>query len=220
MDVVQRISDIRVIPIIAIERLEDALPLADAVSRGGLPALEITFRTQAAPEVIALLKRERPNMLLGAGTILTPEQVETAQRAGAHFGISPGLNPSVLKKAFATQLPFFPGVMTPSEVEQALALGLKTLKFFPAEAAGGLKMLNALAGPYAHTDVRFIPLGGINMKNLADYLAHPLVVACGGTWIAPKESIARKEWAEIEKRARQAAEISHTKRLTSRGNMS
>jgi len=214
MNVVQRISELRVIPVIAIERLADALPLADAVSKGGLPALEITFRTTAAPEVISQLKRERPDLLLGAGTILTPEQAEAAQQAGADFGVSPGLNLLVLHKALNLQFHFFPGVMTPSEVEQALVLGLNTLKFFPAEAAGGVKMLNALAGPYAHTGVRFIPLGGINMKNLPAYLAHPLVLACGGTWIAPKECIARNDWEEIEKRARQAAELSHRQRST------
>lgn len=214
MNVINRISDLRVIPVIAIERIADALPLADAVTKGGLPALEITFRTSAALEAISLLKRERPDLLLGAGTILTPEQAEAAQQAGAHFGVSPGLNLLVLHKALNLQFPFFPGVMTPSEIEQALALGLNTLKFFPAEAAGGVKMLNALAGPYAHTGVRFIPLGGINIDNLPDYLAHPLVMACGGTWIAPKDYIARNDWQEIEKRARQAAEISQTKSST------
>ena len=196
-----------VIPVIAIDSAEHALPLADALIEGGLPAAEITFRTAAAADAIRALRRERPQLLVGAGTILNVEQLREAKACGAAFGVSPGLNPDIVRQAQAAGLDFCPGVMTPSEIENAMALGLNVLKFFPSELAGGLKMIKALAGPYGHTGLRFIPTGGVSEQNLEAYLAEKLVLAVGGTWIAKKESIAAGKWDEIRQNCRRAVEI-------------
>jgi 2-dehydro-3-deoxyphosphogluconate aldolase/(4S)-4-hydroxy-2-oxoglutarate aldolase len=201
-----------VIPVIAIESAEDALPLADALIEGGLPVAEITFRTAAAAAVISRIARDRPQLVLGAGTILTKDNLAAAIDAGARFGVAPGLNPEILAEANRRGLPFVPGVVTPSEIEQALALGATLLKFFPAEASGGIAMIKALAGPYAHTGVKFVPTGGVSISSLADYLAVSAVACVGGTWIASKEAIAGKKWAEIAENCRQAAKIVGTAR--------
>lgn len=195
-----------VIPVIAIDSAEHALPLADALIAGGLPAAEITFRTAAAAEVIRTLRRERPQLLLGAGTILTLEQFAKARDCGAAFGVAPGFNPAVAQAAVKDGWDFCPGVMTPSEIENAMALGLNVLKFFPAELAGGLKMIKALAGPYGHTGLKFIPTGGVTQENLPAYLAEKTVLAVGGTWIAKKETIAAGKWDEITANCRAACE--------------
>jgi 2-dehydro-3-deoxyphosphogluconate aldolase/(4S)-4-hydroxy-2-oxoglutarate aldolase len=196
-----------VIPVIAIESAEDALPLADALIEGGLPVAEITFRTTAAAAVISRIARERPLLVLGAGTILTKENLAAAIDAGARFGVAPGLNPDILAEASRRGLPFVPGVVTPSEVEKALSMGAKLLKFFPSEASGGIQMIKALSGPYAHTGVRFVPTGGVSAANLAEYLSVPAVACVGGTWIASKEAIAGKKWAEIAENCRAAVKI-------------
>jgi 2-dehydro-3-deoxyphosphogluconate aldolase/(4S)-4-hydroxy-2-oxoglutarate aldolase len=196
-----------VIPVIAIERADDALPLADALIEGGLPVAEITFRTAAAAAVISRIAKERPQLALGAGTILTKENLAAAIDAGARFGVAPGLNPEILAEAGRRGLPFVPGVVTPSEIEQALWLGAKLLKFFPAEASGGITMIKALAAPYAHTGVTFVPTGGVTTANLADYLAVSAVACVGGTWIASKEAIAEKKWAAISENCRAAVKI-------------
>ncbi len=196
-----------VIPVIAIESADAALPLADALIEGGLPVAEITFRTAAAAAVISRIARERPQLVLGAGTILTKENLAAAIDAGARFGVAPGLNPDILAEANRRGLPFVPGVVTPSEIEQALSLGAKLLKFFPAEASGGIPMIKVLSGPYAHTGVRFVPTGGVSASNLAEYLAVPAVACVGGTWIASKEAIAAKKWAEIAENCRAAVRI-------------
>jgi 2-dehydro-3-deoxyphosphogluconate aldolase/(4S)-4-hydroxy-2-oxoglutarate aldolase len=196
-----------VIPVMAIESAEDALPLADALIEGGLPVAEITFRTTAAATVISRIARERPQLVLGAGTILTKENLAAAIDAGARFGVAPGLNPDILAEANRRGLPFVPGVVTPSEVEKALSMGAKLLKFFPSEASGGIQMIKALSGPYAHTGVRFVPTGGVSAANLADYLSVPAVACVGGTWIASKEAIAGKKWAEIAENCRAAVKI-------------
>jgi len=196
-----------VIPVIAIESTEFALPLADALIAGGLPVAEITFRTQAAADVIAKLKRERPELLLGAGTILDVEQLARAQKCGAVFGVSPGLNPEVVKKAVSTGFPMFPGIMTPTEIEQALSFGVKTLKFFPSEAAGGIDMLKSVSAPYAHLGVKYLPTGGVNINNLEKYLNLPQVLAVGGTWIATKEMISAQRWDEVKKNATDAVAV-------------
>jgi 2-dehydro-3-deoxyphosphogluconate aldolase/(4S)-4-hydroxy-2-oxoglutarate aldolase len=196
-----------VIPVIAIESAEAALPLADALIEGGLPVAEITFRTAAAAAVISRIARERPQLVLGAGTILTKENLAAAIDAGARFGVAPGLNPDILAEANSRGLPFVPGVVTPSEIEKALSLGAKLLKFFPAEASGGIPMIKVLSGPYAHTGVRFVPTGGVSAANLAEYLAVPAVACVGGTWIASKEAIAGKKWAEIAENCRAAVRI-------------
>jgi len=196
-----------VIPVIAIDSVEAALPLADALLEGGLPVVEITFRTAAAAEVIARIAKARPAMILGAGTVLTAENLGLACDAGAKFGVAPGLNPDVVAEAAHRGLPFMPGVITPTEVEQALALGLKLLKFFPAEAFGGLKVIKALAAPYGHAGVRFMPTGGVNTGNLAEYLGEKTVACVGGTWIASRETIAEKKWAQIRDNCKAAIEI-------------
>jgi 2-dehydro-3-deoxyphosphogluconate aldolase/(4S)-4-hydroxy-2-oxoglutarate aldolase len=195
-----------VVPVIAIESPEMALPLADALIGGGLPVAEITFRTAAAGEVIKKLKKERPQLLLGAGTILSVENLLQAKESGALFGVAPGLNPRIVEKAVEIGFPFFPGVMTPSEIEEGLSFGIKVLKFFPSEASGGVSMLKAVSGPYGHLGVRFIPTGGVSMKNLADYLKMPQVIVAGGTWIAKKETISAGKWDEIRKNAAEVAE--------------
>jgi 2-dehydro-3-deoxyphosphogluconate aldolase / (4S)-4-hydroxy-2-oxoglutarate aldolase len=196
-----------VIPVIAIESAGDALALADALIEGGLPVAEITFRTAAAAAVISRIAKERPQLVLGAGTILTKDNLAAAIDAGARFGVAPGLNPEILAEANRRGLPFVPGVVTPSEVEQALALGATLLKFFPAEASGGIPMIKALSAPYGHTGVKFVPTGGVSAANLPDYLAVPAVACVGGTWIASKEAIAGKKWAAIAENCRAAVTI-------------
>jgi len=196
-----------VIPVIAIESADAALPLADALIEGGLPVAEITFRTTAAAAVISRIARERPQLVLGAGTILTKENLAAAIDAGARFGVAPGLNPDILAEANRRGLPFVPGVVTPSEIEQALSLGAMLLKFFPAEASGGIPMIKVLSGPYAHTGVRFVPTGGVSAANLAEYLAVPAVAGVGVPWIASMVAIAGKKWAEIADNCRAAVKI-------------
>jgi 2-dehydro-3-deoxyphosphogluconate aldolase / (4S)-4-hydroxy-2-oxoglutarate aldolase len=196
-----------VIPVIAIDSADSALPLADALMEGGLPVAEITFRTAAAAEVISRIAKERPGMVLGAGTVLTAENLGRACDAGAKFGVAPGLNQDVVAEAAHRGLPFIPGVITPTEVEQALSLGLKLMKFFPSEAFGGLKVIKALAAPYGHAGVRFMPTGGVTAANLADYLAEKTVACVGGTWIASREAIAEKKWSQIRDNCKAAIEI-------------
>ncbi len=203
-----------VVPVVAIENVEHALLLADALIAGGLPVAEITFRTAAGAEVIRRIAAERPEMLLGAGTVLTPEQAREAKACGAAFAVAPGLNPRVVQAAGEVDLPFFPGVMTPSDVEKALEMGCRQLKFFPAGPAGGVKMLQALTAPYAHLGVRFMPTGGVTPENLPDYLAVSSVTAVGGTWIATTQAIREGDWSGITERARAAAAIvqAHSRR--------
>lgn len=196
-----------VVPVIAIESAELALPMADALVKGGLPVAEITFRTAVAAEVIALLKKERPGLFLGAGTITSVDQLERAQECGAVFGVTPGLNSEVVKRSIEIDFPLFPGVLTPSEIEGGLSLGLKVMKYFPAEASGGIPMLKAVSAPYNHLGVRFIPTGGVNINNLADYLSLPQVLVCGGTWIAKKEVISAKQWDVIERNAAEVVKL-------------
>ncbi len=196
-----------VVPVIAIDSVDAALPLADALLEGGLPVAEITFRTAAAAEVIAKIAKERPTMVLGAGTILTAENLGRACDAGAKFGVAPGLNQDVVAEAAHRGLPFMPGVITPSEIEQALAMGLTLLKFFPAEAFGGLRVIKALSAPYAQAGVKFMPTGGVSMANLPDYLAEKVIACVGGTWIASREAIAEKKWAQIRDNCKAAVEI-------------
>lgn len=205
-EITERIEQLGVVPVIAIEDPSAALPLADALLEGGLPIAEITFRTPAAAQVIELIVGERPDVLVGAGTVLTRENLLAARAAGAHFAFAPGLNPQMVFAARELGMPFIPGVATPSEVEQALSHGCSALKFFPAELQGGLEMLNALAGPYQHTGVKFVPTGGVNPANLESYLKCKIVAAVGGTWIAKKEDFAAGHWQEIQQRCRAVVE--------------
>ena len=187
----------RLICVAVIDQPDHAVPLAEALLAGGLNCMEVTFRTAGAAEAIARIRKGIPQISVGAGTLLTTENVKVAADAGAQFGVSPGLNEAVVTAAAKNWMPFFPGVMTPTEVDRALNLGCKQLKFFPAEAAGGAAMLKALAGPFSHTGVKFIPTGGINASNLAGYLAIPQVAAVGGSWMAERKLVAEKQWAKI-----------------------
>lgn len=198
-----------VIPVIVIEDAEDALPLAAALLEGGIDVIEVTFRTAAAAAAISRISKAFPEMLLGAGTVLSREQADRAVEAGAGFGLAPGLNPAVVEHFQSLGGLFIPGVMTPSEIEQGLALGCRLLKFFPAGAAGGVSMLKALSGPYASQEVKFCPTGGINLDNMTDYLALPMVAAIGGSWLATKQQIADKQWAVITRQAKAALARCH-----------
>ncbi|MGO9204352.1 MAG: bifunctional 4-hydroxy-2-oxoglutarate aldolase/2-dehydro-3-deoxy-phosphogluconate aldolase [Limisphaerales bacterium] len=189
-----------VVPILAIENVEAALPLANALLQGGLPVVEITFRTAAAAEVIRVLAQECPRLVVGAGTVLTPANLKSAKDSGAAFAVAPGLNPDIVKRARDVGLPFVPGVATPTDIEMGLALGCKLLKFFPAEALGGVAMLEALSAPFQHTGLRFMPTGGLNLANLESYLKLQTVAAAGGTWIARKQDLLDGQWAEIRDR--------------------
>lgn len=206
-EIAAHLTNAGVVPVIAMESIDDALPLADALIAGGLPVVEITFRTAAAAEIIALLRAERPGLLVGAGTVLTPENATAAHHAGAAFAVAPGLNPEVVAHARSLGLPFFPGVATPSDIERGLALGCTFLKFFPAEALGGTAMLAALSAPYAHRQVQFMPTGGVTPANLAPYLKLPTVAAAGGTWIAKQADMAQGDWPGIARRCAEAVAL-------------
>ena len=207
MDIADLLSPAGVVPVIVIERENQAVPLARALVAGGLSVLEVTFRTAAAAGAIAAIRREVPEAVVGAGTLLTAEQVRAAKKAGAAFGVAPGFDPAIVEEAKRQLLPFCPGVATASEVSQALTAGYSILKFFPAEAAGGVKMIKNLLGAFRSAGVRFMPTGGVSAGNLADYLSVPEVICCGGTWIVPKNSLAAGDYATIEKLASEAASI-------------
>ena len=187
----------RVVPVAVIDKVEDAVPLATALLAAGLDVIEVTFRTAAAPDAIRAIAQAHPNMLVGAGTLLEVSQVKQAKAAGAKFGVAPGLNATTVKASLELGMPFVPGVATASDVELALALGCKLQKLFPADVLGGVKLLKALAGPYGHTGVKFIPLGGVNAGNMGEYLTLPIVAAIGGSWIVDKKLIVEKKWSEI-----------------------
>lgn len=201
---IERILAKRIVPVVVLDHAESAEPLAEALLAGGLDIMEITFRTAAAEESIRRIAARFPEILLGAGTLLDDAQVQRAKDAGAVFGLAPGLNPRTVAKAAEVGLRFAPGVMTPGEVEQALALGCQLLKFFPAEAAGGTAMLKSLAGPYGHTGVKFIPTGGITSDNLQNYLKLPVVAAIGGSWMVDKQLVNEGRWQEITRLTREA----------------
>ncbi len=197
-----RFRALRLVPVLVIDEPEDAVPLAAALADGGLPLAEVTFRTGSASACIARIARERPDVLLGAGTVLAPADAQRAIDAGAGFIVSPGFAPAVVDWCLGHAVPVFPGVCTPTEVEMARAQGLSTLKFFPAQAAGGTEYLKAIAGPYA--DVQFVPTGGVNAANLGSYLALKNVVACGGSWMAPAEWIKGAQFERIREETRKA----------------
>ena len=193
--IIDRMTEYGVIPVIKLDSPEDALPLALSLKSGGLCCAEITFRTDAAAEAIELIAKAHPDFLLIAGTVLTQEQVKRAISAGAQAIVSPGLNPAVVAYCISNGIPVIPGVCTPSEIEAGLSMGLEYLKFFPAEAAGGVNMIKAVSAPY--TRVKFMPTGGINAANIADYLALRSVFACGGSWMATEKLINERRFDEI-----------------------
>lgn len=204
-EIIDRISQIGVVPVIRLENAQDAADLAGALTRGGLPCAEVTFRTAAAADSIAAMHKAYPDLLIGAGTVLTPEQADTAIACGARFIVSPGLNPKTVQHCLKKGYPVLPGVCTPSEVEAGLDLGLRYLKFFPAEAAGGVKMIRAMAAPYGN--VRFMPTGGVNTDNLKSYLDCKAVFACGGSWMVPGDLLKQRAFDKIEALVRTAAEL-------------
>ena len=206
-NIVETLKSAGVIPVIVIEDEAKAVPLAQALVKGGLPVLEVTFRTKAAAGAIAKIKAAVPEAVVGAGTLLTPDMVRAAKAAGAVFGVAPGFDPAVIAAAREVGLEMVPGIATASELSQALTAGVPMVKFFPAEAAGGVKMIKNLLGAFRFTGVKFMPTGGINLTNVRDYLAVPEIVACGGTWIVPKDALAAGDWAAIEKLAADAANL-------------
>ena len=193
------------VPVVKIERAEDAVELGGALLAGGLPCAEITFRTAAAEEAIRHISSSLPEIVLGAGTVLSVDQADRAVSAGAQFIVSPGFNQKVVNWCLRNQIPVTPGVATPTEIDMALEVGLGILKFFPAEALGGLATLKAIAAPYG--GVKFIPTGGINRDNLADYLAHPSVHCCGGSWLVKANLISAGKFDEITRLAREAVSV-------------
>ena len=207
MDMIETLGKAGVIPVIVIENEAQAVPLARALVGGGLPVLEVTFRTKAAAAAIAAIRREVPDAIVGAGTLLTVEQLKAAREAGAVFGVAPGFDPAIVAAAKAQDFPFCPGVSTASELSQALTAGCKMVKFFPAEAAGGVKMIKNLLGAFRFTGVKFMPTGGVNLANVADYLAVPEIVCCGGTWIVPKDALAAGDYGAIRQLAADAAAL-------------
>ncbi|MEZ9351504.1 bifunctional 4-hydroxy-2-oxoglutarate aldolase/2-dehydro-3-deoxy-phosphogluconate aldolase [Vibrio splendidus] len=199
-----QLKALKVIPVIAIDNAEDIIPLGKVLAENGLPAAEITFRSDAAVEAIRLLREAQPDMLIGAGTILNGEQALAAKKAGATFVVSPGFNPNTVKACQEIGIDIIPGVNNPSTVEAALEMGLTTLKFFPAEASGGISMVKSLVGPYG--DIRLMPTGGITSSNIDNYLAVPQVLACGGTWMVDKKLVENGEWDEIARLTREIVE--------------
>ena len=202
MEMLEKLSLAGIVPVIKVEDAADAVPLCKALADGGLPVAEITFRSDAAEEAIRRVHEELPEVILGAGTVLTKDQVDRAVNAGATYIVSPGLNPEIVKYCQEKNVPIVPGCGNPSDIEVALSLGLKTVKFFPAEPLGGLKLIKAMAAPYGA--VTFLPTGGVNENNLNDYLAFNKVIACGGSWMVPADAVANKDWKRIEDLTRSA----------------
>ncbi|MDB6137874.1 MAG: eda [Verrucomicrobiaceae bacterium] len=196
-----------IIAVLMIDHVDDAVPVARALLAGGVDCMELTLRTNAAMEALRRIRAEVPEMTAGVGTILALEQVREVAEARAAFGVSPGINPRVVSEARRFQLPFAPGICTPSDIERALEYGCRLLKFFPAEPSGGLPFLKAIAAPYAHLGLRYIPLGGVDEGNAGSYLSEPIIQAIGGSWLAPREAIQGKDWKAIEDNARRASAI-------------
>ena len=201
----EQFYDYAVVPVVVLDDADDAAPLAEALIKGGLPCAEVTFRTEAAEESIRIMNKKYPDMLVGAGTVLTTEQVDRAVAAGAKFIVSPGFEPEIVDYCMEKNIPVFPGCVSPSEVAQAVKRGLKVVKFFPAEQAGGLAMLKAMAAPY--TMLKFMPTGGINTKNLKEYLGFSKILCCGGSWMVKGDMIKNKEFDKITEMTREATEL-------------
>lgn len=204
-EVLEQIQEIGIVPVVVLNDAKDAEPLAKALCEGGLPCAEVTFRTDAAEESIRIMTEKFPDMLIGAGTVLTTEQVDRAAAAGAKFIVSPGLNPRIVKYCVEKGILIVPGCSNPSDIEQALENGLDAVKFFPAEAAGGLKMIKAMAAPYV--GVKFMPTGGINSNNVREYLAYDRVLACGGSWMVKGNIVKAGDFDRITALVKEAVEI-------------
>ena len=206
-DIIAKIQKAPVIAVLVVDEPESALPLARALIRGGISAIELTLRTPAALEALERIRAGAPEILAGIGTILNREQVKAVKERGGAFGVAPGLNSDVVTAARELSLPFAPGIMTPSEIETAYALGCTVMKLFPSEPAGGLEYLKSINAPYAHLGIKYIPLGGVSLDNLRSYLACPEILAVGGSWLAPRKLIQEKAWDEISRNCERASEI-------------
>ena len=204
-ELLKQIECMGILPVIKLNDAKDAVPLAKALCEGGLPCAEVTFRTDAARESIAAMTKAYPEMLVGAGTVLNTEQVDAAIEAGAKFIVSPGLNPDTVEYCVKKGIPILPGCSSPSDIEQAIKYGLDVVKFFPAEPAGGLKYIRAIAAPY--TMMKFMPTGGINPQNVREYLAYDRFAACGGSWMVKNTMIENNEFDRIEELVKEAVEI-------------
>lgn len=204
-EVLKKLGEFGIVPVVVLEDAKDAAKLAQALCDGGLACAEVTFRTEAAAESIRIMTEQFPDMLVGAGTVLTPEQADRAIEAGAKFIVSPGLNPKVVSHCLAKGIPMAPGVCTPSEIEQALELGLDVVKFFPAEPSGGLNMIKAVAAAY--TTLKFMPTGGINPQNITPYLQYNRILACGGSWMVKGSLVTEGNFEKITELTREAVSL-------------
>ena len=204
-EVLERIKEMGIVPVVVIDDVKNAIPLAKALCEGGLPCAEVTFRTDAAEEAIRIMSEQFPDMLIGAGTVLTIDQVDRAVAAGAKFIVSPGLNPNIVKYCVDKGILITPGCMSPSDIEIALENGLEVVKFFPAEPAGGLKMIKAIAAPYVN--MKFMPTGGINIKNVKEYLLYDRIVACGGSWMVKDSLMKSGEFDKITELVKEAVQV-------------
>ena len=210
MTIEERFEDFGVVPVVVLDDVKDALPLAKALTEGGLPCAEVTFRTDAAEDSIRIMSEAYPEMVVGAGTVLTTEQVDRAVAAGAKFIVTPGLDPVIVKYCLEKKIPVTPGIVTPSELAQAYSLGLRLVKFFPAEPSGGLTMIKALAAPY--NMMQFMPTGGISASTLPDYLRYEKIFACGGSWMVKGSLIKAGNFDKITELTREAVELVHSVR--------
>lgn len=206
-DLQARIRSAGVVAVIVIDDPQHAVAAAQALLDGGIDAIELTLRTPAALEAAKLIRQQVPAMLLGLGTVLTTDQVDAAVDVQVSFAVSPGLNPRVVKHAQECGLPFAPGIVTPSDIEAAVELGCRELKFFPAEPSGGMDYLKSIAAPYKHLGLQFIPLGGLHSRNMGSYLRSDLVMAIGGSWIASRQTISKQDWPEITRSAAEAVRL-------------
>jgi 2-dehydro-3-deoxyphosphogluconate aldolase/(4S)-4-hydroxy-2-oxoglutarate aldolase len=198
------ISEARIIAVLVIDDVDSAVPVAESLLAGGVTAMELTLRTPAALDAAKAIRSACPDMTVGIGTILFPEQIAASIEAGAAFGVSPGVNPAIIRAAKEAGLPFGPGVMTPTDIDMAIQESCRLLKFFPAESSGGLPHLQNIAAPYAHLGLKFIPLGGVSLSNMMTYLSSDLIAAVGGSWLAPRSVIQNRDWKTIETNAREA----------------
>jgi 2-dehydro-3-deoxyphosphogluconate aldolase/(4S)-4-hydroxy-2-oxoglutarate aldolase len=204
-NVAEKIAELGIVPVVVLNDAKDAAPLAKALTEGGLPCAEVTFRTEAAEESIRIMTTEYPDMFVGAGTVLTIDQVDRAVAAGAKFIVSPGFDPEIVDYCLSKDIPVFPGIITPSELAQAVKRGLKVVKFFPAEQFGGVATIKALAAPY--TTVKFMPTGGVSAKNLRDYLSCDKIIACGGSWMVKGDLVKAGEFDKIRELTAEAVAL-------------
>lgn len=206
-DLQQKVEASGVIAVLVIDDAAHAAPVARALLAGGISAMELTLRTPAAIDACRAIHDEVPEMLAGVGTVIRPDQIAEVAKAGAAFAVAPGFNRRVMDAALEAGMPFAPGICTATDIESALELGCRMLKFFPAEPAGGMSMLKAMAAPYNHLGIKYVPLGGLNTGNMASYLKSPLIAGLGGSWLAPRDLINGEQWDQIEANARAAADV-------------